>query len=89
MNNDDDRNYISTKQWMGILFVLAIPIIGQIMFLVWTFYGDNESRKNYFRAIFVWILIFLALVVVLMLVSGKTYFTMPFRFDIPLKHGTK
>ena len=89
MNNDSDQNYISVKQWMGILFVLAIPIIGQIMFLVWVFYGDNESRKNYFRAILAWIIIFVALIVALMLITGKTHFNIPFNFDIPIKQGTK
>lgn len=70
MNNEDDKNYISVGSWMFVMFVTAIPIVGQIMILVWAFTGDNESRKNYFRAILAWILVFIAIVVFLMLVGS-------------------
>ena len=65
MKNDGDNNYISVGSWMWIMFVTALPIIGFIMMIVWTFTGENESRKNYFRAIWAWIFIFIALIVVL------------------------
>jgi hypothetical protein len=51
---------------MFMMFVTAIPVIGFIMLLVWAFVGDNESRKNYFRAILVWIGIFICVGVLLM-----------------------
>ena len=44
-----------------MMFVTAIPVIGLIMVLVWAIAGDNESRKNYFRAILSWIVILIAL----------------------------
>lgn len=50
---------------MWMMFVTALPIIGQIMIIVWAFTGDNESRKNYYRAILVWLLVLIALVVFL------------------------
>jgi len=68
MNNEDDKNYISVGSWMWMMFVTAIPIIGQIMILVWAFAGDNESRKNYFRAILGWVLVVIAFFVFLVLV---------------------
>ncbi len=43
---------------MGMIFVTAIPVVGLLMVLVWAFSGENESRKNYYRAILSWILIF-------------------------------
>jgi len=52
-----DRNYVSVGSWMGMMFVTAIPVIGLLMILVWAFSGENESRKNYFRAILSWVLI--------------------------------
>ena len=52
---------------MWMIFVVAIPIVGFIMMIVWCFTGENESRKNYFRAIWAWIFVFIALVAVLML----------------------
>ncbi len=53
-----------------MMFVTAIPLIGLIMILVWAFSGENESRKNYFRAILAWILILVAACVALVLVIG-------------------
>jgi hypothetical protein len=55
---------------MGMMFVTAIPIIGLIMVLVWAFTGENESRKNYYRAILSWVLVLVALGVVLAVVIG-------------------
>ena len=40
-----------------MLFVTGIPVLGLIMALVWAFTGENESRKNFYRAIFAWILV--------------------------------
>jgi hypothetical protein len=69
MNNDRDNNYISTGSWMWMMFVTAIPFVGFIMMIVWCFTGENESRKNYFRAIWAWILVFFALIVALALLG--------------------
>jgi uncharacterized integral membrane protein len=57
MERPTDHNYISVGSWMGMMFVCAIPVIGLIMVLVWAFAGENESRKNYFRAILSWVVI--------------------------------
>lgn len=57
MKDEQDSNYISVWSWMGMMFITAIPVIGWIMILVWAFTGSNESRKNYFRAILMWILV--------------------------------
>ena len=56
-----DRNYVSVGAWMGMIFVSFIPVINLIMVLVWAFAGENESRKNYFRAILAWTLIMVVL----------------------------
>ena len=55
---------------MGMMFVTAIPVVGLLMVLVWAFTGENESRKNYFRAILSWLLIFVLLAVALVFVVG-------------------
>ncbi|HEU0011387.1 MAG TPA: hypothetical protein VFT34_16330 [Verrucomicrobiae bacterium] len=41
--------------------MMAIPAINVVMAIVWAFAGENESRKNYFRALVVFFLIWLAL----------------------------
>ena len=71
MNNDSDRNYISVGSWIWMMLVTAIPIVGLIMILVWAFTGDNESRKNYFRAILVWLLIAVVFAVVVVLAGSS------------------
>jgi heme/copper-type cytochrome/quinol oxidase subunit 2 len=70
MSNKDDSNYVSVGSWMWMMFVTAIPVIGWIMILVWAFTGQNESRKNYYRAILAWMLVFVALILGLILVGG-------------------
>ena len=70
MSKKEGSNHVSVGSWMWMLFVTAIPIIGQIMVLVWAFTGENESRKNYYRAIIVWALVFVALVVLLVVLGS-------------------
>ena len=62
MNNSNDRNYRSVGSWRWMMFVTAVPIIGLIMVFVWALTGENESRKNYYRAMLAWALIFIALI---------------------------
>jgi hypothetical protein len=52
-----DKNFVSFWFWMFALFVVALPCIGFVMVIVWAFVGENETRKNYFRACIVWFLI--------------------------------
>jgi hypothetical membrane protein len=70
MYNENDRNYVSVGSWMWMIFITAIPIIGQIMVIVWAFAGDNESRKNYYRAILMWFVVIFALVFFLALLGN-------------------
>lgn len=69
MNNESDSNYISVGSWMWMMFVTALPCIGVIMIFVWAFTGDNESRKNYFRAVLAWFAIGLGLILMLALIG--------------------
>ena len=52
-----DKDYISFWFWMLAFLVMALPCIGIVMIVIWAFVGENESRKNYFRAIIAWFLI--------------------------------
>lgn len=56
---------------MWAMFIMAIPCIGQVAILIWAFSGDNESRKNHFRAVIYWFLIILALYLVLGLLGAR------------------
>jgi hypothetical protein len=61
MASGKNKNYVSFWFWMFALFVSALPCIGFIMVIVWAFVGDNETRKNYFRAVLAWMLIVTAI----------------------------
>lgn len=63
------KNYVSFWFWLFAIFVMAIPCVGIIMTVVWAFWGENESRKNYFRAMIAWILIFLIIWLIMMAVG--------------------
>ncbi|HKS36502.1 MAG TPA: hypothetical protein VJW76_04890 [Verrucomicrobiae bacterium] len=54
MATGKDKNYASVWFWMFAMLVAVIPCIGWLMILVWAFVGENESRKNYFRALIAW-----------------------------------
>jgi hypothetical protein len=56
-----DNNYISVGSWMLMMLVLAIPCVGLIMIIVWALVGENETRKNYFRALIAWFVIITAI----------------------------
>ena len=70
MSDGRDNNYVSVGSWMFILLVAALPVIGLIMVIVWAITGQNETRKNYFRAIIAWFAIIVGLVVALA-IAGK------------------
>jgi hypothetical protein len=59
--NGNDKNYVSFWFWMFALFITALPCIGVIMILIWAIVGENESRKNYFRALIAWFFILMAI----------------------------
>lgn len=69
MASGKNKNYVSFWFWLFAIFVMAIPCVGIIMTVVWAFWGENESRKNYFRAMIAWILIFLIIWLIMMAVG--------------------
>jgi hypothetical protein len=56
-----DPNYVSTWFWLLTIAVTAIPCVGWIMIVVWAVFGENETRKNYFKALLIWILFWVVL----------------------------
>jgi cytochrome c biogenesis protein CcdA len=69
VSDEKGKNYISVGAWMGILFLIAIPCIGIILIIILAFVGENETRKNYFRAMLAWFLVLIAVLVVLTLLG--------------------
>jgi Na+/melibiose symporter-like transporter len=59
MNNEkEDKNYVSLTFWLFSMVIMAFPVVNILMTFYWAFSGDNESKKNYFKAmILVWMII--------------------------------
>jgi hypothetical protein len=72
MSSTHDSNYVSVGEWMFILFVGIIPVIGWIMLLIWAVMGDNQTRKNYFRAIIAWVVVLVGVVIALQTMGRLT-----------------
>lgn len=60
----------STGGWVLTLFIAGIPVVGFIMYFVWAFAGGYDtSRRNWARAVLIWQLITVG-IVILLLVLG-------------------
>jgi low temperature requirement protein LtrA len=57
MAKTSNDNHVSTAFWMFAIFVMWIPLVNIVMVILWAFAGENESRKNYFKAIIGWFVI--------------------------------
>lgn len=69
--NDQVNAPLSVGNFFWMPVVLAIPIVGLIVLLVWAFSkGTNLNRKHYARATLIWMLISLILAVIVTLTGG-------------------
>lgn len=66
-----DTRPLSVGGFLLTMIVMAIPLIGFIMLLVWAFGSGNVNRRNYARAALILSLIAIGLVIVLSLVMGS------------------
>lgn len=57
MAKGKSNDSVSVWFWMFALFVTSLPCVGLVMTIVWALVGENESRKNFFRAILAWMAI--------------------------------
>lgn len=73
-NYNGDPNFapiISIGEWMVTLIVLAIPVVGIVMYFVWAF-GDstNPSKKNFCKAGLIFALISVVLSIIFATTCG-------------------
>jgi hypothetical protein len=69
MSNEQDKNYISVGNWMLLLFLFAIPCAGVVAIIILALTGENETRKNYCRALIAWFLVLVAIGVAIALLG--------------------
>lgn len=57
---------ITTKGYLGIIFLMCIPILGQLLTLIWAFGGCRKvNKRNFARAIVMFSLVAVILCVIL------------------------
>lgn len=58
----NDKNYVSVWVWLLAIIAMGIPGVNLLVAFIGSFLGDNDSRKNFFRAQLLLLLIGLILV---------------------------
>ena len=71
---NQDQKPMSVKDWLITMLIMAIPIVGFVMLLVYAF-GDNGNvnRKNWAKAQLIVLAIVLGLVIIGMIIFGSLY----------------
>lgn len=63
--NRRDPNFMRKRDWILVLILNAIPIVGLIMMLIWSFSSsDNMTRKNFARANLIMALAYVVIVII-------------------------
>ena len=55
---------VSTAYYFWKMLLFAIPVVGLIVCLVTAFSGEDASRKNFSRAVLIWILVAIVLSII-------------------------
>ena len=55
---------VSTAYYFWMMLLFAVPVVGLIVCLVTAFSGDDTSRKNFSRAVLIWILVAIVLSII-------------------------
>ena len=61
---------ISVGYWMFAALITWIPFVNLVLVPVFAFVGRNESKKNFFKALILWFIIFIFLHISLVLIVG-------------------
>jgi hypothetical protein len=65
---DQPEKPLTTGEWFVTLLILALPIVGLVMYFVWGFgTTGNVGRRNFCRAALIWLGIGLALGILTMI----------------------
>ncbi len=69
---------LSTASFFWMPVIVAIPIVGLIVLLVWAFSKNtNVNRKHYARSVLIWVLISVILGVLVSILGGNLFGNLP------------
>lgn len=61
----------STKEWLVVMLITAIPLVNIIMLFVWAFSDDTpEAKANWAKATLIWIAIIIGFYIIMMMAFG-------------------
>lgn len=63
---------MSVGSYLLTYFILSIPIVGLIMFIIWAFDNSNPNRRNMIVAQFIWMLICTGLAIILLILFASS-----------------
>ncbi len=55
----ENKNKIGMWQYFGLIALFVTPFVGFVAAIVMSFFGKNKSRRNFARAILIWMLVFI------------------------------
>lgn len=69
-----DTTPLRTSDWFWTMFITAIPLVGFIMLLIWSFgSGNNVNKANWAKATLLWILVVTAFYVLILIIFGISF----------------
>ncbi len=72
-----DTTPVRTSEWFWTLFLTAIPLVGIIMLLVWSFgSGNNVNKSNWAKATLLWILVITIFYIFILIIFGLSFLSM-------------
>jgi hypothetical protein len=64
MEQSSDES-ISIWQWIWLLVLVSLPFVGLVALVYYAFIGENQSRKNYCRAVMIMLILLTAASVII------------------------
>lgn len=73
-NNKIDKWPMSTGAWIATFIALGIPIVGQLLMIIWAFSTEqNQSVITFCRAMLIIFSILIAIMIVIVIIIGIFY----------------
>ena len=67
---DPKTKPLTVGNYLLMMLLQIIPIVGLVMLFVWAFGDENINRKNYARAMLIWLLISIGIGIVIGIIFG-------------------